>query len=128
MPISITPGKSHLKRRFFEVKKFGRIQLAIILLVSSVVCFTSLACDNVIVFKVKNQTQTNLKIFYGDTFIGDDGPGKTLKFKTYYHSDQYFPIIAKTTIWNVVYAINVTRNDIIGKRTYEIIIPASAVK
>ena len=84
------------------------------------------ACEPALTIHVENQTDETLQIFHGDeVFVGEVVPGGEVTYKTWGNLSQY-NVQAKDNDRNTVYSVNFTSDDVKGKRTYRIVIPAKA--
>lgn len=108
----------------FGAGTFTFTKLLLAFLMFSFFCSTALACEPSITFKVVNKTQMNLGIYYTGVFEGTVSPSKILYFEQFANYP-VFSITAKDANGNVFYSANFTRNDVKGKKTFEILIPPS---
>jgi hypothetical protein len=81
--------------------------------------------DPALTIRVSNQTDQTLRIFAeGEVFVGEAASGGEVKYQT----DAIFPhysVVAKDMQGDTVYTANFTKEDIGGKRTYRVVIPAT---
>lgn len=118
--IRVTVGRTiHLPRLSVTL----RVGYLLVLLMALFVMLV--ACEPSIQIQVHNQTDKPLQIFIGDTFVANGSPGKVVKFETWAIAP-YYQIVAKDMEGSVVYTINFTSENISGKKTYRVIIPATA--
>jgi hypothetical protein len=100
-------------------------KIAFIIACFLLIIFTLSACDPSVYIEVLNQSNATLKLYTGDTFVGEAKPGAKVRFETAAIFPKY-EIIAKDMLGNVVYTAKFTREDISGKKNYRVIIPATA--
>jgi len=84
------------------------------------------ACEPGITIHVLNQTDKTIQIFNGDVLIAKTVSGEEIKFDLLGPLSDHYTIVAKDLEGNVVYTTNFTRRDISGKKSYRVVIPATA--
>lgn len=100
------------------------VRTAFLLIFVVTVSLTLVACRELVIIRIHNQTDETLQIFTDDAFIGEAVGGGQLKWKIEYYHPTY-KIIAKDTDGNTVYAKTFTREELIRNK-WRVVIPPTA--
>ena len=98
------------------------VKITLTLIFLMILPFVIGACEPSVDIEVHNQTNETLKIFTGNTFIGDAAPREEVKFGTAAIFPKY-RIIAKDMEGNVVFTANFTSDDFKGEKIYYVYFP-----
>ena len=83
------------------------------------------ACEPLITIHVQNKTDETLQIEIDEVPVGKALPDGEVTHQTYVIFSTY-SVIAKDMDGNIVHTANFTREDISGKKTHSVVIPAIA--
>jgi len=101
----------------------GIVKTSFLLIFMVALSFALMACEPTLYITVHNQTDETLQIFLdGETFIDKAIPGGEVKFKTAGIFSHY-NVTAKGIDGNLLYTANFTRDDLKGKKTYDVYFP-----
>ena len=100
----------------------SKVKIGSLLIFLVAVSSVFMACEPIIDISIHNQTDETLKIFTGDTLIGNALPGGEIVWeiaRIFLH----YNVTAKDMDGNVLFTANFTRDDLKGKKTYDVYFP-----
>ncbi len=106
------------------MKPFGhRVRIGLLLIFLVAISSVFMACEPLIDIRIHNQTDETLQIFIdSEVFIGNALPGGEVVWEIERIQPTY-NITAKDMDGNALFTANFTRDDLKGKKTYDVYFP-----